>query len=1541
MKYFLTFFAVVLVVSCTCSNLLAQGEENPTGVAGIYNGNVTTGGCYDPHSGNAMRTVTDIVVPGCVGAYPLKWTRYANSRRMGATWTFPFNYQIGSYYYFPDGREISTIDNGDIPAPTGIEEFLGIWNGKNAIFLGDGGKVVFDNVNGTNLVSQIVDPYGQAITFTRDSYSKVTRMTEPGGRYLQINWHDPNSNGVYNYVTSVQAFDGIPGHITPIDSVTYTWGSFNLGGGVMTTVLYTATYGDGTSAAYTYIGRADSNTPGSPKRAVLLTADDVRVATPMRQISYSVGLKGKLDSEANKVTGEIVSSMTSSGTSGAASETRGDNATRNFHYASKYEMDPALVGKLFDYTDFLGHTTTLEYEMNPDSPTVGFIKKVTDANNHSTSYTRQDNSWGIKTIKHDVDNSTIQQTFWAEDGGPNPSETSPHYLKSRTDELGHTTTYTRDSNYRITQKDYPASNPVPALDPSPAPIYETFDYSNNLFGLVGSHRLTNGQTESFIYDSRGLKTSSTNGAGEVTTYTYYSYGDANWPAWADRLKTVTKQANISGGTQTETYEYDKSFDVNGVETTTSCSGRGLVTKITHTDGTTVKYTHNKWGDVLTVTDELNHVITTNTYDEYGRVLTTATAPRFQGDTMNHTATFSYIPWGFSSSRITTSKTPFVVTPPSGAAKATNTYYDANWRKTRVQQAPNTADEANSYLYYDSYAGYTSIGNLLASKDPRNYVTKYHYDNRDRQDQTSDALAASLGDPLHSTFFTYDYHGNKLTETHPKPDAATNPEVITFIYDNLNRLKTKTTKRTDTITDTVNMAYDPGSNLWKFQDEDAVARSDATNIYVYTYDGVNRKRRTTYPNGLYEEALYDSAGNMKTYQNRNTNLQSFTYDNRNRGTGFSWNDGITPSQSMVPDAASRVQQLSNSISTINYTYFDDNLLKTQEEWTSQFSDNVHRTMTYDYNADNNRLSVQYPSGTAFNYTYTNRNQVDKIQPGLSGGTFIIDYGYDVNGNITSAIRDNGTSSAFTVDTVNRETAAVHTLAGPTIRRFDYAYNNVHDITVVQRDSGLGDGYHYDLTQQIDIFWQNGTVNLSAGTIANPATTNSMIFDGCGNRTSLNSVPQTFDNMNQPTGVTFSHDSKGNLCTNGGSSYTYDAQNRLTRAVVAGKSGNTTVDFYYDAKNRQIARSINNGTTTITFSVWDDWELVEEYTNGNIRTAAYVQGAHGPIKSLLDNKYYYQDSLGSTSHIASSTGSLLEYYKYDLNGKPTYWDANGNPLPNGSNHNIRDLFAGERWIPEIGLYDDRNRFYDPALGRFLQPDPIGFKGDASNLYRYCGNDWANKADPMGLDIPGWDHGQVIKCSSLGGDEIGQQDKESQLMAKLDAKTAATADASKAEPSEKNWPEGSPNKDPHPKFLKPKEDKDGYVQIDAGQKAAFEKAKRIADAKTDSREAIVGVVFDTKTQTYSVTPTFIYAKQGQHGSQHGLLPKLPAGPADRYGYAGQVHGHTNGEYHTGDDLHFGNDNRTPIGVTVNGVGKLYIPRFNARSSEQMQGKLEPFGD
>jgi RHS repeat-associated protein len=91
-----------------------------------------------------------------------------------------------------------------------------------------------------------------------------------------------------------------------------------------------------------------------------------------------------------------------------------------------------------------------------------------------------------------------------------------------------------------------------------------------------------------------------------------------------------------------------------------------------------------------------------------------------------------------------------------------------------------------------------------------------------------------------------------------------------------------------------------------------------------------------------------------------------------------------------------------------------------------------------------------------------------------------------------------------------------------------------------------------------------------------------------------------------------------------------------------------------------------------------------------------------------------ALGST--IADSSGAVSAQYSYNAYGIPT------------NTSNDAYMFTGRRYDFENSTYHYRNRAYNPSLGRFMQPDPIGTDGGI-NLYEYAAGDPINKTDPMG--------------------------------------------------------------------------------------------------------------------------------------------------------------------------------------------------------------------
>jgi RHS repeat-associated protein len=285
---------------------------------------------------------------------------------------------------------------------------------------------------------------------------------------------------------------------------------------------------------------------------------------------------------------------------------------------------------------------------------------------------------------------------------------------------------------------------------------------------------------------------------------------------------------------------------------------------------------------------------------------------------------------------------------------------------------------------------------------------------------------------------------------------------------------------------------------------------------------------------------------------------------------------------------------------------------------------------------------------------------------------------------------------------------------------------------KRDGGNGDAFGYDLADQVT------AVKLD---IANPDTAGAgsptIVYDANGNRTSFAPYGTAYtyapNNLNQydsrTPGSSASYDATGNMTTGlEASLYTYDAQNRLISAT---KNG-TTVTFKYDALNRLVIRTINGARYD---NIWDGWNLLLTYTTpGN----AWIKACwHGPGGMLAEwstgtsTKLCYSDASGSTTHLADkTTGALLEWYRYDLDGTPIVYAPDDTVRTGGSIYDTRHLFTGQQWYSELGLYDLRNRFYSADIGRFLQPDPIGFEGDRTNLYRYCRNNPIKRSDPFGL-------------------------------------------------------------------------------------------------------------------------------------------------------------------------------------------------------------------
>jgi RHS repeat-associated protein len=190
--------------------------------------------------------------------------------------------------------------------------------------------------------------------------------------------------------------------------------------------------------------------------------------------------------------------------------------------------------------------------------------------------------------------------------------------------------------------------------------------------------------------------------------------------------------------------------------------------------------------------------------------------------------------------------------------------------------------------------------------------------------------------------------------------------------------------------------------------------------------------------------------------------------------------------------------------------------------------------------------------------------------------------------------------------------------------------------------------------------------------------------------------------------------------------WDVENRPVTVTSA-----SSASFVYDGDSNRVKKT-ENGQTILYINQYYEKNL----TTGVVTTSYYLGGQLVATREGTTLRYIHTDSLGSTSVMTTSTGTVDSSIAY---------------FPFGSTRtgtvNTTKEFTGQR-LDSTGLYYYNARYYkvvsppdrDPQIGRFISPDTEGIdltNPQTLNRYSYCLNNPLNRTDPTGhknVDLDG---------------------------------------------------------------------------------------------------------------------------------------------------------------------------------------------------------------
>ena len=1236
-----------------------------------------------------------------------------------------------------------------------------------------------------NRPTSSTDQMGRVTTYAYDASGNRTSTTDPLGN---VTTYAYNASG---FVTSIMLPDpdGAGSQTAPVTSFAYdSFGRLttttNPDG---TTQQFVHDAADNLTSTTDELGRVAASTYDNLDRLLSVTAPDPDdggpLAAPVSTFDYDAAgrLLTKTDPAANVTSylyddldqvlsvtlpdpdgaGPLAAPVTSStydaaGNRQTQADPLGNVTTFDYNGAGWLVVsitfpDPDLMGPQqspvlsYDYdnmgrrtkvTDPLGNVTTSAYD------SLDRVTSVTDALGNVTSTTFDaagnrlsvtDRLGNVSTLAYDALNRLTSATQPDPDGaGPlsAPVTTFAYDNLGRqtsvTDPLGNVTNVEYDSRSRMTKR---TDADPDGAGPLTAPVTTwSYDGASQALGVTDAL----GRVISYEYDGLGRRTKTTLPDPDV--------------AGPETSPVYTTTYDILGNVQTET-------DPLGNATQFEYDNLSRLTKMTQADpdgagpetSPVTTYTYDVASYLTGVTDPLNRSISYD-YDNLGRLIeVTLPDPDGAGSATAPILTTAYD----TASNVTKE------TDPNG--NETQFEYNELNRLTKVTGAdPDGAGPLSSPV--TTYV-YDAASQLTSVTDPENRTTSYEYDQLGRRTKTTlpdpDDAGPQTG-AVHTT--GYDAVGNVVSQTDPLNQTTQ------YVYDNLYRPSSVT---------------DPNGGVTGFEHDAVGNRTKLTdpvgNATIWVYDDLNRISSETNALNDTRSFSYDAASNLTSRTDRNGRVIEFDYDNLHRKTEERWKDGTTVVETISYsfDAVSQLTSASDSRSAYAYTFDNLGRVTTVDNAGTTGSPNVVLTNTFD--AAGNRIGVSATiDGTA---DFKNTSQFDALnrmtrleQTGQTGGNSVadkrVDLSYKADGRFGTIARYEDAAAtllvattAYSWDGAGRLTNLDHTKGTTNLANYSWTFDSANRVTQFSSPDGTSD-YTYDSTGQL------------TGATHSFQTDESYAFDANGNRTNTGYQTGTNNQLLSDGTYDYLYDAEGNrtkktdISTGDWVEYSWDHRNRLTNLTFKDSQGavTKTAEYTYDVSNRRIAKSVDeNGDGSIdraeryiydrsgksdpaTGVPLDDIVLIYEDADGDGPGPSTLgpRLLHGPAadqvfaQETASGQVFWAlaDNQGTVRDVAQYDEStdettIVEHIRYDSFGNVTaVEDASGQPSTLDSGPWTLFFYTGREWDPDADLYYYRARWYDPAVGRFISEDPLGFLAGDTHIQRYVGNSPVDFRDPSGL-------------------------------------------------------------------------------------------------------------------------------------------------------------------------------------------------------------------